>query len=240
MSYQLSKIIEHLENWAPLDLAETWDNPGLQIGDIKAEIKSVLITLDIDINVLNHLKNNHSDLIITHHPLFFKPLKQIIEVDVGKIARNFIKSDINLYSAHTNLDIACGGVNDCLIKAYNFAPDNGVNFECGSGKWFANDKDLVMSDFLKCHNGQLVGPDKSKVKKVAFCCGSGKSVLSEAVELGIDLLITGELGYHEILFCELNDISVILLGHKESEIHVLPEIQICLKSKFNNLQTYII
>ena len=241
MNYKLSEIINFMENWAPIQLAESWDNSGLQIGDINSEVGNILIGLDVDKKVLDHINQESCDLVITHHPLFFKPIKQIVEFDVGKIARAFIKKGVNLYSAHTNLDVAKDGVNDCLIKAFNLNPENGSNFINSSGKWFKSKKGFDTADLFKYHKGHLLGAQpKTKVNTVAFGCGSGKSMLTALLENNIELLITGELGYHEHLFCELNNIAVYSLGHKESEVFVLAEIKERIQKQFKNTETTIL
>jgi dinuclear metal center YbgI/SA1388 family protein len=125
-TYQLKTIISSLEKWAPKSLAESYDNPGLQIGHFHHEVKKVLLAVDVDSQVLDLLNEQSYQLIVTHHPLLFKPLSCInTGTAVGRIIEQFIKKDIALYSMHTNLDIAPGGVNDCLIQAFGFDPAQG-------------------------------------------------------------------------------------------------------------------
>ena len=82
--------------------------------------------------------------------------------------------------------------------------------------------------------------DSKKIKKIVFACGGAKSLLPNLISRDIDLLVTGELGYHELLFCELNNIPVYLLGHKNSEIFILAEIKDRLQKKFESLKIIVL
>ncbi|ASK63170.1 Nif3-like dinuclear metal center hexameric protein [Virgibacillus phasianinus] len=111
-------VFHEMEKWTPRDLAYDWDNVGLQLGSFTREVKKVMITLDVLDTVVDEAIENEVDLIIAHHPLLFKSVKQINTDEVkGKIIEKLIKHDITVYAAHTNLDIANGGVNDMLCDA---------------------------------------------------------------------------------------------------------------------------
>lgn len=113
-------IIDLMNEIAPLYLQEKWDNSGLQIGSYKKGIKSILLAVDINENVIKEAVDNDIDMIIAHHPLFFQDLKNINEDTYkGKMIYDIIKNDIVVYSAHTNLDSTLGGVSDALAKVFN-------------------------------------------------------------------------------------------------------------------------
>jgi len=117
MSVNCRDIFNLIEKLAPTSLAEGWDNPGLQVGDPDAEIKTVMLTLDINIDVVMEAKLKGAGLIVSHHPLIFKPLKSLrLDQPDGKLAEFIIKNNIIIYAAHTNLDIAVGGVNSVLAE----------------------------------------------------------------------------------------------------------------------------
>ena len=104
-----------MEQWAPKSLAYEWDNVGLQVGSYNKPVKKVMITLDVLEPVVDEAIENHVDLIIAHHPLLFKSIKQInTDTPAGRVMEKLIKHDITVYAAHTNLDAAEGGVNDML------------------------------------------------------------------------------------------------------------------------------
>ena len=122
----VNDIMNLLYKWAPPELAAPWDNVGLQIGDTSQRVSSVLLSLDVDTECLTQLDVDDYDLVITHHPIFFKPLKQVLfDSDMGAILETFLKLKVSLLSLHTNLDAAEGGVNDALIGAYGITPHTG-------------------------------------------------------------------------------------------------------------------
>ncbi|WP_010097021.1 Nif3-like dinuclear metal center hexameric protein [Ornithinibacillus scapharcae] len=110
-----SDIFRIMEAWAPKSLAYDWDNVGLQVGSHNNPVKKIMVTLDVTEAVTDEAIKKDVDLIIAHHPLLFRPLKQInTDHFRGKIIQKLIQHDITVYAAHTNLDIASGGVNDML------------------------------------------------------------------------------------------------------------------------------
>lgn len=120
VSVKSKHIFNMLETWAPKKLAYDWDNVGLQVGSYDANVKKILVSLDVLTNVVDEAIEKEVDLIVAHHPLLFKPLKQIdFSTPKGKIIEKLIKHHITVYASHTNLDIAEGGVNDLLIDALN-------------------------------------------------------------------------------------------------------------------------
>lgn len=108
-------IISHLSRIADKDLARDWDNCGLQVGDYGARINKVLVTLDITDGVIEEAVSRGVEMVISHHPLIFEGLKSIhSRTETGRMILKAVKNDLVLYSAHTNLDIASGGLNDYL------------------------------------------------------------------------------------------------------------------------------
>ncbi len=117
MQARVKDVINMIESYFPLHLAETWDNPGLQIGSHNKPVERVLISLDLDAEILEQALHEKADMIITHHPLFFKPLKNInFDLPEGALIKSLIKSDISVYSAHTNLDAGELGLSQVLAE----------------------------------------------------------------------------------------------------------------------------
>ncbi|MGP4061686.1 Nif3-like dinuclear metal center hexameric protein [Halobacillus sp. H74] len=109
------EIIKQFEEWSPKHLAYDWDNVGLQVGSLNKPVKNIMVTLDVLENVVDEAIEKNVDLIIAHHPLLFVKLSQInLNTPKGRIVQKLIKHDITVYAAHTNLDIAHGGVNDVM------------------------------------------------------------------------------------------------------------------------------
>lgn len=111
-------VFQQLETWAPKSFAYDWDNVGLQVGSTKDETTGILVTLDVTEAIVDEALNVGANLIVAHHPMLFKALKQIdVDSVKGKLIQKLIKHDITVYASHTNLDIAEGGVNDLLSEA---------------------------------------------------------------------------------------------------------------------------
>jgi len=234
--------MSYLETSAKPEYALDWDNCGLQFGDKNATITSILIALDVDKATLDAANKQPYDLIITHHPIFFKGIKKIQrQSDLGQILGMCYAQNTAVYTMHTNLDAAEGGVNDCLIEAYGLSPKSAKTFTSDNiGKVIKSPKitTKTLTTTFKCR--QVGAPLPEKIDKLAFCGGSGKSLLNAMVHQQIPVLVTGELGYHDEVFCTLHGITALLLGHKESEDPVLPAIQKKIKNKFPKLTITLI
>ncbi|WP_184664482.1 Nif3-like dinuclear metal center hexameric protein [Texcoconibacillus texcoconensis] len=116
------RLIEKFESWSPKSLAVEGDNVGLQIGTLNKPIKKVLVTLDVLEDVVDEAIEQEVDMIIAHHPILFKPLKTLdVSTPYGRMVEKLIKHDVTVYAAHTNLDIAQGGVNDLMAEALGLA-----------------------------------------------------------------------------------------------------------------------
>lgn len=117
MPVECSKIFRLVEELAPLHLAESWDNCGLQVGDPASTAGKVLLALDVDMNVAEEAAGTGAGLIISHHPLLFQPFKSLdLSTPSGKLVAYLIQKNLVVYSAHTNLDKAAGGVGDTLAE----------------------------------------------------------------------------------------------------------------------------
>lgn len=115
MPIKCRELIAKIEEVYPKRLAEDYDNVGLLVGDINAEISKVLVCLEVDSNIVDEAKKMGTELIVSHHPLIYTPLKSVNSDDyIASIVRKCIKSDIGLYALHTNFDNANNGMNDIL------------------------------------------------------------------------------------------------------------------------------
>lgn len=116
----LSKLIKEFEEKFPRELAEEWDNVGLLVGDIRKKINKVMLCLDITREAVDFSVKEKVDLIISHHPFIFKGQKKILSDNViGSKIIDVIKNDIAVYSAHTNVDAAKGGLNEYILEKMN-------------------------------------------------------------------------------------------------------------------------
>lgn len=202
------EIVKKIENFAPLDTQEDWDCSGWSVDYFgKADISKVMLCLTVTDDVIGQARENKCDMIVSHHPLFFVP---------------FEWRDINIYSAHTNMDLAHGGTTDTLINNLGFA-----NNVIESDEGFIRYINVDVSIFAFCQTLKKISPNLryvnnkgvERLKKIAFCAGSGSEFIQEAFDNGADALVTGDLKFHTVLE---SPIVLFDIGHFESEILVLP------------------
>lgn len=238
------KIISSLEEKYPKVLAEEWDNVGLLLGDIKKEIKRVQLSIDATQKAIDRAVENEVDMIITHHPFIFKGLKSIdLSSVMGKKIKTLIKNDINIYSLHTNLDSAKGGLNDYILNLLGVEESrviekNRADETCGIGRIYKLEKECSLEEYieflkqkLELESVRLTTQDESvKIKRIALINGSAMSYWRKVKTLGADLFITGDVGYHEALDAQESGLSVVDIGHFESEQHFSKLLKIHLET----------
>jgi dinuclear metal center YbgI/SA1388 family protein len=333
-------LVQILEKWAPKRLAMDWDNPGLAIGELSNNISKVLLTLTVTLETVEYAANNGFEMIISHHPLFFKPLKSLRkDTPLGKVVYEAVKNDIVIYSAHTNLDAACGGINDIFAMALElqqitvlkqtyeeglkklvvFVPKgyedtvrnamgdagaghignyshcsfntegfgtfkplagtkpfigeegklekaNEIRIETiisdnlqkkvinamlkahpyeevafdiyplenpgktyGFGRIGYTQEPVILKDFcetvkqkLGISHTRVVGDLNKKISKVAVCGGAGSDLAKVAAFFGSDVLVTGDVKYHEALDAKAAGLAIIDAGHFSTENLLLP------------------
>ena len=353
MKIKVKDVMAVMEKHFPLHLAEDWDNVGLQIGSVNKEVKKIAVALDLDNHILNEALKLEADMIITHHPLIFKPLKKIEYNNyTGKLIKNLITSDIAVYSAHTNLDAAEKGMNqvlaekiglvnieplyngqeDKLIKLAVFVPlthldqvrlaihEAGAGFignysDCsfrtgGIGTFrpqegaepylgskdileeveeyrletilYQHDAKKVVNAMLAAHpyeeaaydiypllnrgkmysigrkgllpektdlktcaqmvktklglnNVRIAGEMEKEISRVAVIGGAGASLINRIVKNEIDLVVTGDMKYHEAQEANRHGIAILDAGHQETEQIVVPYLAELLKQDLYNL-----
>jgi dinuclear metal center YbgI/SA1388 family protein len=238
----VNSIASILFKWAPPEYAASWDNVGIQIGDPSSNVQKVLISLDVDSDCLRKLETTDYDLVITHHPVFFKPIKKILfNSDIGSILDIFFRKKISLLCLHTNLDIVEGGVNDALMGAYGCQEKKGTPIsEDGFGK-IIEIPAMPLSHFRDLLPATVQGFSKERdISRIAFCAGSGHGLIKDVVENNCDLFITGEINYHDHVFAEMHQLTVLTLGHKESELFALPVIRERILDYFSSLDCDIL
>lgn len=224
---KLKEITAALERLAPLRLQEEKDNSGLQVGFPDADVSRVLVCLDITEAVIQEAAAKDCQLVVSHHPLIYRPLSQVSDTTYQqRCVVAALSSGIALYSAHTCLDKAPGGVNHKMAEVIGLqnlrvlCPEADGNSGFGLvGELPAPEKD---TDFLarvkeafRVKNLRHSAPDGRLVRRVAVCGGSGNSFLPEAIRAGVDCYVTGEFRYHDYF----DNAGVLLaeLGHYQSE-----------------------
>ena len=211
-------IYGFLEKIAPFEAAMEWDNSGLLAGDINREVNKILFALDITSAVVNEAVKINADLIISHHPIIFKPIKRI---EYGSPLDLLLKNDLPIICAHTNYDLANNGVNDILCHVLGFNTFKKYGTECFNlVKCEAPFDCDTLAVYVKNKLNAAVRYNKtdSKIRKIAVCCGAGSDYLSLARDLGCNALITGDGSHHDFLDAAEYGISLICAGHFETEI----------------------
>lgn len=123
-------LIGWMESWAPRSLAESWDHPGLQVGDPRRRVTKVLISLDLTEENVDLAAREGAEMVISHHPFLFKAIRELdLRTYKGRVIEKLVKHDILSFAAHTNLDTAKGGVNDALAAALSLSDTEGLVFE---------------------------------------------------------------------------------------------------------------
>ena len=227
---KIKEVAETLERFAPLPLQESYDNAGLQIGLTEVDnLTGVLLCLDVTEEVVHEAISKGCNLIVSHHPLLFRGLKRVSEQTmVERCVRLAICNGIGIYSAHTNLDNAEGGVNYEIARRLRAKPVGPLNAEgegllceleqeCGVADFLMQIKDIFGVEKLSTNvDVKAENPVHASIRKIAICGGAGDFLLDSAVEHSADCFITGEMHYHQYFGLE-GKIAIAVLGHYESE-----------------------
>lgn len=238
------KITDWIIGWeklVPTDFQEEWDNCGLQLGRTDRDLTGIVVSLDLTDQVLEEAIDRSANLIVCHHPLLFKPVRRIAESDpTGRLILRAIESGITVYAAHTNLDAVRGGVNQVLAEKCGLSsirplhsPLPGqpmddlyqgiglVGYIEASGLGAYADR---LKQALDLDHVLVYGDPDRKLEKVAVVGGAGMDFVQAALEKNCDLLITGDIKYHEAMEALDRGLSLIDPGHYASEQPVLDRI----------------
>ena len=211
------------------DTSYEWDNSGLLIGEMQKDIKSVMITLEIDEKVMKDAIDKKVDMIISHHPLIFKPKKNLKNSEKNSlIIMNLIKNDIAVYAAHTNYDIIKEGLNDYLAKLIGLT-DIETLYSDGEPKIgrFGILKNKMDTEEFADHVSRTAGikhlrivkGNEKPVEKIGLVTGAGIEYINNAIDSGCDTFVTGDVKYHEAQHAKELGINILDIGHYASEIH---------------------
>lgn len=250
---KVKDIAAELERLAPPELAEPWDNVGLMAGNADQRVSTVFVCLDVTSDNVQRAIDCGADLIISHHPLLFAPVKRITEQDIsGSILRNLIRNDISVYSAHTNLDHADGGMNDILasraglINVRRFKECECVDGTgqpiCNIGRVGCLSVPMEMGDYvdfvresLDCKSIRYVGNPEEIVSVAAVCSGSGGDGIYSAYHAGADVYITSDIKHHEAQLAFELGLNLIDAGHFETENTICTFMAEFLEERFEEL-----
>ncbi len=238
---KVKDIIAEVEKIAPPELAEEWDNSGLQIGDAEKEVNRLLVTVDITKDIVAKAVAGEYDMILSHHPLIFKGVKSIAAGDVlsDKIIK-LIKNDIAVYSAHTSYDSAETNVSDYLGRCLDL--ENIEEFG-GMARFGFPAEDRTAGELFERLCGLLPeGPkafhgDKDReIETVVVCGGAGAFLIPDVIAAGADLFITGDLKHHEILDALEAGLCLIDAGHYATEAPGMAAMALNIELVFDDLK----
>ncbi len=243
---KIQEIISFLEEWAPLSYQEDFDNAGLQLGNPDQEFKKGLISLDVRQEVLEEAVENGCNLIVTHHPLLFHPLRRICgNTLTERLVVYAVQHGLTIVSMHTNLDNVCDGVNASFasrlpLEGLKILRPSGAAETVGSGMIGSFPAAVPESDFVRMAKKQwqlqVLRHSRFRgknVRKVALCGGAGAFLLPDALAAGADAFVVGEAHYHD--FVDFEDRILILeIGHFESEQWIKYDLFAKLNGKFSN------
>lgn len=236
-------VCDFLEGIAPLELAEPWDNVGLQVGRESQIVERLLVCLDITDGIISEAESKKCQMIVAHHPLFFGDVRGVTDgTSVGRLALSAIEGGLAVYGAHTNLDKAPGGISDALadhlgLVNVSVLQNHGItelshdvhpledryDNEAGLGRLGDLKEEVGLDDFLKVCQAQIsqnirFAGSKKTVKRIAVCGGSGASLIETAGKAGADLMVTGDVKYHDVLRALDLGLVVVDAGHDSTEI----------------------
>lgn len=238
----VSDILLFLDKFAPFSSQMDWDNSGLLIGDSQNTINKVLLALDATNNVIEEAIQNNCQLIITHHPIIFGNVKNIKSVSPIYKA---INSNICVLSSHTCLDIASGGVNDCICKALKLNNIQRCNDDFGLLRIGTLENAMTSNEFLDYLSDKLgikslrCSSFTKNVEKVAVCGGSGAEFYNHAFSSGADVYVTSDIKYNYFIDFDNFHLFVVDAGHFGTEHLIINHLYNLLKTEFKDIDFII-
>ena len=246
-----SEIITRLELLSPPSFAEGWDNVGLLVGRLDQEISSVYVALDATDKVIEEAVQSGADMIITHHPLIFSGLKSITEEDfIGRRIRKLIGEDICYYAMHTNFDVL--GMADAAAEELQLANSQVLHttFEDdiskeGFGRYGKLPRTMNLrecAEYVKrkfaVDRVAVYGDLSTTVEIAAVCPGSGKDFMEDAIKVGADVYITGDISHHTGMDAVAQGLMVIDAGHYGIEKIFIPYMQDFFKKQMPGIKVF--
>lgn len=218
------EIMNVIEDSYPKSAALSWDNVGLLVGRATKEVKKIYVALDVTENVVEEAIREQVDLIVTHHPLIFSPLKRVTDEQfIGKRVVDLLRHDISCYAMHTNYDVLgmaelsgqLLGLKEAEVLEVTMPEeDEGIGrvgfLEC---EMTLEDCCALVKEKFQLPDVKVFGDLQMKISRAAISPGSGKSMIDIAIQKEAQVLITGDIGHHEGIDAIANGLAVIDAGH---------------------------
>jgi dinuclear metal center YbgI/SA1388 family protein len=251
-TFAISDLCAFLETFAPLRLAEEWDNVGLLVGDAESPVQRIMTCLTLTTKTVEEALREQADVVIAHHPLPFKPLKRLTTATTaGRLLLQLIRGKVSVYSPHTAFDSAADGINQHLaimLRLTNIEPlIPGKNDPegLGTGRVGHLIAPTTLGQFvqhakqvLRVSQVQVVGAPQRTVLRVGVGCGSAGSMLEAARTAECDVFLTGETNLHTCYEAEASNIGLIAAGHFATERFHLDYLADILRRQFPALHVW--
>ena len=247
----IKDVINYLESRFPISNAEDFDQPklGLVIGSENITLSNIMLTLDMNLEVLEEAITKGCNLIISHHPYLFTPLSKVLfESPKAQVLRKMFEHQISLYCMHTNLDVGLGGVNDVLANKLKFKNIKTINNEANKGNYlrYGTVDQMTVSEYAKIVkkelglNGVRVSLPNKKIKTVGVVGGSGAHPydIQNAISVGCDCYVTGEVKLNIAQEAKELGLAIIEVNHG-TEKFVFEQLQIDLKNDLELNEVFI-
>jgi dinuclear metal center YbgI/SA1388 family protein len=241
----VKELYDYLDERIPRDLSCEWDNDGLMLcPDAFAGVKKILLALDATDEVAEYAVANGFDVIVTHHPMIFSPLRSLSALEpTARKALFLAKNGISVMSFHTRLDALRGGVNDVLAEKLGvmnpvpFGPADEELGRVGTLRSPMNFREFcgMVGEVLACPCVSAIG-DKKTVSRVALLGGGGKDFVKSAAAAGADVFVTGEVTYNVMLEAKAMGLCLVTAGHYHTERPVLSALNDILREKFGETE----
>ena len=247
----IADIITVLENLAPPQLAEDWDNTGLLVGRSDADVAKIMTCLTLTSDVAAEAVEQGVQLVVSHHPILFRGTKQITDAGIeGGILLKLIENGVAVYSPHTSFDSAESGINQQLAKLFGLMDVQPIRPQVdsaglGRGRFGKVSGSLKLAEFLAgvrsavgAGHLEFSGSRDASVSTVAVACGAAIEFLDDAVLLGCDTFVTGEARFHSVLEARAQGVNLILLGHYSSERPAIEQLATMLAVEFAEVDVW--
>ncbi|MCR4817832.1 MAG: Nif3-like dinuclear metal center hexameric protein [Fretibacterium sp.] len=227
---RVRELLGRVDRIAPFSLAEEWDNIGLMVGDLEAPVRRAAVALDPTVQAVTAAAEAGCEVLLCHHPLLFHPVKKLdLNAGPGCAVREAIRRGVTILAAHTNWDKA--GVNAELARLLGLRNTEALDPGSGLGLCGELSESAALEEFLKqireawgLTRIDAYAPPALFVSRVALCGGSGGSLWPAAGAQRVDLYITADMKYHELMDANNAGLAVAVADHGEMERASLPEL----------------
>ncbi len=218
------EVIEIIERAYPKHAAEKWDNVGLLVGRTEKEVKKIYVALDATDEVIETAIRADVDMIITHHPMIFSPMKKITDEHfIGSRVVKLLRHDISYYAMHTNYDVlGMAELSGKLLRLQDMEVFEVTNVDegIGYGRIGNLERELTLAECCELvkqrfslEGVRLFGDSEQIVKYAAILPGSGKDMISTAISKGAEVYITGDISHHDGIDALAQGVAIIDAGH---------------------------